>query len=199
VEEKPHSSALETGSPDSRNGLSRADSGKSTTIDQPAITNLQPEIKEDAPSGRSPVRVPLKKTIRKEESTSNRSTTNESSREKSFTQADLDKFWDDYSKNGKDAYLRSLFQYCRPVLSEGYRIEISVINPEQERQLREESSKIKRYLSECLQNDLIFFDLQKKESDSEESLFTDREKYNYLLGKNSALEFLVKEFNLRLD
>jgi hypothetical protein len=190
---------LETESPDSRNGLSQADSGKPATIDQPATTNLQPEIKEDAPSGKSPVRVTLKRPVRKEESTSNQSAINEGPRENPFTQADLERFWNDYSQNGKDAYLKSLFQYCRPVLNEGYRIEISVINPEQERQLQEESSKIKHYLSECLQNDLIFFDLRKKESDSKESLFTDREKYNYLLDKNSALELLVKEFNLRLD
>jgi hypothetical protein len=92
-----------------------------------------------------------------------------------------------------------MLQYCKPVLNDGYRIEISVIGPEQERKLQEESGNLKRYLSECLQNDQISFDIQVRENNSSESLFTDKEKYDYLLNKNPDLGLLVREFNLRLD
>ena len=142
----------------------------------------------------------MKKTASKETSGSTQSDSQKEPRKTPFTQADLDLHWNDYAdKNGEDAYIKSMLQYCKPVLNEGYRVEIGVVSPEQERKLQEESSNLKRYLSECLQNDQISFDIQVRENNSSESLFTDKEKYNYLLNKNPDLGLLVREFNLRLD
>ena len=120
-------------------------------------------------------------------------------RQDPFTQEDLERSWTDYTKTIKDAYFSSMFRYCRPVLGANFRIEIDVINPEQERKFKEEQGAIKRYLTGSLRNDLIAFEIRLKENDASELLFTNKEKYSYLLQKNPDLGLLVKEFNLRLD
>ena len=150
--------------------------------------------------GKTPLRVSLKKPIDSEVSVSSGNSSFEATpRQNPFTQQDLIKFWDKFAQDTKEPDIRSMFQYCRPTLKDDFRIGITVINPEQERRFGEELMEIKRYLADLLQNDLILFDIQVKESDIVDRPFTNKEKFEYLLKKNPDLGLLVSEFNLRLD
>ncbi|MDL2322523.1 hypothetical protein LJC52_00880 [Bacteroidales bacterium OttesenSCG-928-A17] len=116
-----------------------------------------------------------------------------------FTQEDLNTHWAEFAENTKDSYARSVFQYCRPAVKDGFVIEIDAIGPEQERRFREELPSIKAFLTERLRNDQLTFNIRLTEDSSSELLFTTKEKFEYLIKKNPALELLVKEFKLRLD
>ena len=146
-----------------------------------------------------PVRASLKKRVEEIVSETDQEEIKKGSRQSAFTQDDLTRSWMAFERRSKDAYFKSMFQYCRPVLNGNWLIEIDVISPEQERKFKEELRTIKGYLADELQNDQITFQINLKESDTSELVFTDKEKYSYLLQKNSDLGLLVKEFNLRLD
>ena len=144
------------------------------------------------------LRVSLKKST-KEENSDTLIQSKQELKQAPFTQEDLSKCWADFAKNSEEVYFKSMFQYCQPTLKENFLIEITVINPEQDRKFKEELTNIKDYLSKRLQNDLLSFEIRMNENNSSESIFTNKEKYDYLLNKNPNLGLLVKEFNLRLD
>ena len=89
--------------------------------------------------------------------------------------------------------------YMNPQLKDDYRIEIEVLNPEQENHFRENGTAIREYLFSSLKNSHIELDIKLKIEDHTQTLFTDKEKYLYMVDKNPSLKNLVKEFNLRLD
>jgi DNA polymerase-3 subunit gamma/tau len=116
-----------------------------------------------------------------------------------FSQEDLIKFWKDYANQSKDIYLKNTMLYMNPQLKDDYRIEVEVLNPEQENHFRENGSAIREYLFSSLKNSCIELDIKLKTEDHTQTLFTDKEKYLYMVDKNPSLKNLVKELNLHLD
>jgi DNA polymerase-3 subunit gamma/tau len=116
-----------------------------------------------------------------------------------FTQDELMNIWNDYAQKTEDIYLKNVMQYIKPLLKDNFTIEIETLNPEQEGFFREKGSEIKNYLSTALQNANIKFDIKFTEETHQQTLFTDKDKYLYMLEKNPSVDNLVKEFNLRLD
>jgi DNA polymerase-3 subunit gamma/tau len=117
----------------------------------------------------------------------------------SFTQDELMNIWKDYAQKSGDVYLKNVMQYVNPVLKDDFTIEIETLNPDQENFFREKSPEIKGYLSTTLQNANIKFDIKITKETHQQALFTDKDKYLYMLEKNPSLKNLVEEFNLRLD
>jgi DNA polymerase-3 subunit gamma/tau len=116
-----------------------------------------------------------------------------------FSQEDLIKSWKNYGDQSEDKYLKNVVSYINPLLKEDYRIEVEALNPEQVDYFTKNGTAIKEYLSASLNNDRIELEVKLKAEDATQTLFTAKEKYDHMAGKNPQLETLVKEFNLRLD
>ena len=170
---------------------------KSTDVSLQIFPNVKSIVSPS--SGKIPLRVSLNRQVESDSKSTGQTQESGEFRRTLFTQDSLDKYWENFAQNSKETYFKSVFQYCKPTLKENFLIEISVINPEQERKFKEELVNIKTFLSEGLQNDLISFEIHVKENERPELIFTNKEKYEYLLKQNPDLELLVKEFNLRLD
>lgn len=116
-----------------------------------------------------------------------------------FSREDLIRYWKNYANQSKDVYLKNTMTYIKPQLKDDYKIEAEVLNPEQADHLRENSPIIREYLSSALKNNRIELDIKIKKEDHIQTLFTNKEKYSYMVDKNPTLKTLVQEFNLRLD
>lgn len=158
-----------------------------------------PTKSTESPLTKVPLRVSLKKPVADEESKTSQESRQEKFEDKSFSQNDLQKVWKVYSETIDDAYFKSCISYATPLLKENFVVEIAALNPEQERKYKERENEIKQFLSQNLQNNQIKISIEIKAENPSETLFTDKEKYNYLAEKNPNLKLLVEEFNLRLD
>ncbi|MDR1610293.1 MAG: DNA polymerase III subunit gamma/tau [Candidatus Symbiothrix sp.] len=116
-----------------------------------------------------------------------------------FSQEDLIKSWKDYANQSEDIYLKKTMLYINPLLKDDCRFEIEVLNPEQADYFQENKTSIKEYLFSALKNNSLELNIKIKVEDHTQTLFTDREKYLYMVDKNPSLKNLVQEFNLRLD
>ncbi|MDR2692085.1 MAG: DNA polymerase III subunit gamma/tau [Dysgonamonadaceae bacterium] len=116
-----------------------------------------------------------------------------------FSREDLIQAWKNYASQSEDVYLKNTMAYINPQLKDDYKIEAEVLNPKQADHFRENSPAIREYLSSALKNNRIELDIKIKIEDHTQTLFTDKEKYSYMVNKNPILKNLVQEFNLRLD
>ncbi|MDR1633311.1 MAG: DNA polymerase III subunit gamma/tau [Dysgonamonadaceae bacterium] len=116
-----------------------------------------------------------------------------------FSQEDLIRSWKNYANQSEDVYLKNTMSYINPQLKDDYKIEAEVLNPDQADHFRENSPAIREYLASTLRNNCIELDIKIKIEDHTQTLFTDKEKYLYMVDKNPSLKNLVQEFNLRLD
>lgn len=116
-----------------------------------------------------------------------------------FSQEDLIQSWKNYTNQTEDVYLKNTMAYINPQLKDGYKIEAEMLNPKQADHFRENSPAIREYLASALRNSRIELDIKIKTEDHTQTLFTDKEKYLYMVDKNPSLKNLVQEFNLRLD
>lgn len=116
-----------------------------------------------------------------------------------FSQEDLIQSWKNYANQTEDIYLKNMMAYINPQLKDGYKIEAEMLNPKQADHFRENSPAIREYLASALRNSRIELDIKIKTEDHTQTLFTDKEKYLYMVDKNPSLKSLVQKFNLRLD
>jgi hypothetical protein len=116
-----------------------------------------------------------------------------------FNQEELYTIWRKYANVSDDIYLKNTMLYITPELKEDHRIEIKTLNPEQANKFKEMGTEIKEFLFASLKNNQITLDIKMVEDTAQQSLFTDKEKYQYMADKNQNLIKLVQEFNLRLD
>jgi DNA polymerase-3 subunit gamma/tau len=116
-----------------------------------------------------------------------------------FTQEDLIRAWEMYANNEEDIHLKNTMLNFSPLLKENYCIEIEVSNPTQQTKLNEKMTDLLHHLSVQLKNSFIRITIKIDENDSKQQLFTNKEKYQYMVSVNPSLNALVKEFNLRLD
>ncbi|MDR0612765.1 MAG: DNA polymerase III subunit gamma/tau [Dysgonamonadaceae bacterium] len=116
-----------------------------------------------------------------------------------FSREDLIQSWKNYANQTEDVYLKNTMAYINPQLKDGYKIEAEMLNPKQADHFRENSPAIREYLASALRNSRIELDIKIKTEDHTQTLFTDKEKYLYMVNKNPSLKSLVQKFNLRLD
>ncbi|MDR1372538.1 MAG: DNA polymerase III subunit gamma/tau [Dysgonamonadaceae bacterium] len=117
----------------------------------------------------------------------------------SFNQETLQKAWREFAAGSTDAYLKSAMQYINPLLKDEYVIEIEALNLGQGNVFQKKITELKTFFVSFLKNDSISISLKIKEEESKESLYTPKEKFNYMSEQNPALRNLVQEFELRLN
>ena len=166
-------------------------------------SQIQPVAEKQVASNEAEDKVPLRVSIKKkktdEEQEAELQQEESAPKNEPFSQTDLEKAWKLFSENQEDAYFKSIVSFTKIQLKENNAVELSVLNQEQESKFRENEPGIIQFLSEKLNNNQISLQIQITEKPSEEVLFTNKEKYNYLVQKNPALGLLVNEFDLRLD
>lgn len=204
VSDSSHQPPIQQPQPPSRSGRQDVVSGETAYTTPPRLSQ-EGSGGEGAIVSPSPAKSPLRVSIRKtpeqevEKSAQKGDASPATLRETPFSQEVLSSAWKEFAEAQADPHFKSMALYAPVRLDEGFRIAIGVLNPEQESKFRQEMPAIKNFLSDRLQNDRIVPDIFIKEEDKRDSLFTDKERYQYLLSKNSTLDDLVREFNLRLD
>ncbi|TDG35225.1 DNA polymerase III subunit gamma/tau [Pedobacter changchengzhani] len=119
-----------------------------------------------------------------------------------FNYDKLLEIWNRYIQILKDAdkiNLYTILNNFAPTLKSDVLIEISVESKTQEQLIQQESVELMNFLRNELQNfaiDIIFKQVERK---IENRLYGNREKYDYLLGKNPKLDDLRKKFNLDIS
>ena len=116
----------------------------------------------------------------------------------SFSHDDLKKIWDDYVEElkeaGKDTQVSVLSQNYS--LNEDHSIDLQLTNTIQIDILEEFRSDFVAMLREKLNNYSIRINPVLKEGKKEKMLYTNKDKFDYLAGKNPSLTNLQKELGL---
>jgi len=85
-----------------------------------------------------------------------------------------------------------------PVAEENDQIMLTLYNQIDEKLIMEHNTSICQFLREKLSNDQITLVIERKELSDDQKIFTQKEKFEYLLQNNEALVKLCDRFKLRL-
>ncbi len=118
---------------------------------------------------------------------------------KTFTQVDLEYAWRSYVSDKPEEYhLNDVMKECVPVAEENSKIVLTLYNQIDEKLISEHHSAICQFLREKLSNDQITLHIEMKELSDDQKIFTQKEKFEYMLQNNEALVRLCDRFKLRL-
>ena len=121
---------------------------------------------------------------------------------KDFTENDLLEIWKSYSKSAKDKSkmsLATLMDNNSPILLPNNEIQVMLDNKLQEQELRSEKIDLLNFLRVGLGNFSITISSIIASGASSKRPYTSKDKYNYFVEKNPAMEELRKVFNLNID
>ena len=121
---------------------------------------------------------------------------------KDFTENDLLEIWKSYSKLAKDKSkmsLATLMDNNSPILLPNNEIQVMLDNKLQEQELRSEKIDLLNFLRVGLGNFSITISSIIASGASSKRPYTSKDKYNYFVEKNPAMEELRKVFNLNID
>lgn len=131
--------------------------------------------------------------------TNDNSTPAQTARRKSYTQADLEFAWREYVLDKPEEYhLSEVMKESIPVAKENDQIMLTLYNQIDEKLIMEHNTSICQFLREKLSNDQITLVIERKELSDDQKIFTQKEKFEYLLQNNEALVKLCDRFKLRL-
>jgi DNA polymerase-3 subunit gamma/tau len=116
-----------------------------------------------------------------------------------FTQKELEKAWKLYHtkliKSGQKS-IAATFNADLPVLSENFKISLTLPNTLMQGQIEKEKPKLIKHLRTTLNNYGIQFSILVNETVTKKFAYTPQEKYSKLLEKNPAMEKLKEVFKL---
>ena len=118
-----------------------------------------------------------------------------------FSQDDLLKYWIEYANSltNEKIHLKNTLKSCKPVLKENFTFEVAVYNPSQKDEIVDSNANIIGYLCNKLNNSRIKMDVLIAEKDEKEMIYTQTERYAYLIKKNPNIEKLTDIFNLTME
>jgi DNA polymerase-3 subunit gamma/tau len=165
------------------------------------LSNLQKENfrKENTSANAKPITIAIKKQLMNGEREENAARSEKEVMNEPFTQKDLINVWKLHADKEDDIHLKNTMLNFSPLLKEDYLVEIEVSNPTQQTKLNEKIKYLYDDFSLQLKNTFIRFEIKIKENNSNQTPFTEKEKYQYMASQNPNLDALVKEFDLRLD
>ncbi|HEY5569858.1 MAG TPA: DNA polymerase III subunit gamma/tau [Bacteroidales bacterium] len=118
---------------------------------------------------------------------------------KTYTQADLEYAWRGYVTDKPEEYhLIAVMKEYIPVAEVNNKIVLTLYNQIDEKLISDHNSSICQFLRENLSNDQITLQLEMKELSDDQKIFTQKEKFEYMLQKNEALVKLRGHFRLKL-
>jgi DNA polymerase-3 subunit gamma/tau len=110
--------------------------------------------------------------------------------------------WEEYTKKAMEAHkinLYTLLKSSPPILVSPTQIKVLIENSAQESILQNELVEFLNFLRSRLKNFDISITTEKAERKVSNRLYTNTEKYNYLMSKNPKLEEMRKIFNLNVN
>lgn len=117
---------------------------------------------------------------------------------KPYTEEDLQSTWNEFAELRK-IYQADYQMLTQPYARNGHELIIHLHNPIQETILNGFKSDLVVYLREKLQNDSISVTGELVEGESKKMLYTNREKFDYLMEKNPVLKQLKEKLGLDTD
>ncbi len=87
----------------------------------------------------------------------------------------------------------------KPILQQNYSVELALSGDFQKSTVDNNKDMLLRFLVEKLSNNKINFIYKVTEAARSKRVYTNEDKYKFLLAKNSNLEELRKKFNLDFD
>ncbi len=123
------------------------------------------------------------------------------SKETPFTADELQKAWELLAQHIKAGYpqLYNLVLNIKPILQQNYSVELALSGDFQKSTVDNNKDMLLRFLVEKLSNNKINFIYKVTEAARSKRVYTNEDKYKFLLAKNSNLEELRKKFNLDFD
>jgi len=117
-----------------------------------------------------------------------------------FNEEDLIKYWDMFASSivGK-VHLKSAMTSCKPVLKDDFLFEVTVHNPELQKELAGNSAEVLSFLRDNLKNSKIQMSIHVEEAQQSHHVSLAAEKYDHMVKINPSLIKLTEEFSLRLD
>lgn len=153
----------------------------------------------------SPTINQLISTEKKQDTTENTTTTNTlltNQPTEPFTQAQLEKIWNEYTltqKNNGKINLSSTLSASTPQLKENYSIEFTTASKTSEETLNEEKTELVSFLRSKLKNYTLTLTFLIAESKDKKTLYTATDKYKHLLEKNPDIQKFKQAFDLDIE
>ena len=119
--------------------------------------------------------------------------------EENFTQNKLNSIWSAYLKDKLDKgenNIASILRINKPEIESKNIITYSVLNDSNKIELEEEKNNLLPFLKKQLKNNQINLNIIVNKAAIKKTNYSDKEKYNFLLKKNSKLEILRTTFDL---
>jgi DNA polymerase III subunit gamma/tau len=118
-----------------------------------------------------------------------------------FTQEELEKKWDTFAESLHEElpHMFNILHKYRPVLKEDYSVEFCVDNTITEGELHQKKNELIAYLKQELNNGQITLKTVIPEVPRGSRPYTDKEKFQYLAGKNPNMLGLKEQLDLDID
>lgn len=118
-----------------------------------------------------------------------------------FSQQELELAWDDYSKSLHRDWpdLYSTVKKHRPILKDDFLVEFYVENKLLEEKLNQKKNDLLQFLRSKLNNSGISLQIIVIENPKGSKPYTNREKFEYMAGKNPALRDLKEQLDLEIE
>ncbi len=118
---------------------------------------------------------------------------------KPFTQVDLEYAWREFVADKPEEYhLIAVMKEFIPIVEENNTLALTLYNQIDMKLISDQQSSICQFLREKLCNDQIVLQLEMKELSDDQRIFTQKEKFEYLLQNNEGIVKLRDRFKLKL-
>ncbi|MFC2136656.1 DNA polymerase III subunit gamma/tau [Bacteroidota bacterium] len=118
-----------------------------------------------------------------------------------FTEKELLIKWNEFAEKIKANELRlaNTLTSSVPVLTENFKIKFIVVNEFQKEAILKKENELLAFLKKGLKNSLIELTIEVIESEQQQKLYTQEDKFKHLADKNSTLNTLKQKFNLDFE
>ena len=116
-----------------------------------------------------------------------------------FSIDQLRKAWLDYTATiPTETILVSSMKSCSVELMDNFKIKVVVTNADQQQRLRDRRDSLLPYLRSVLKNTYIDMEVHVSASSARRTIFSPRDKLNYMATRNPNIATLYKEFDLEI-
>ena len=118
-----------------------------------------------------------------------------------FSQHELEQAWDEYGESLHRDYpdLYSIVKKHKPILKDDFLVEFCVENKLLEEKLNQKKTDLLQFLKTKLNNSSISLQIVVIENPKGSKPYTNREKFEYMAGKNPALRDLKEQLDLEIE
>ncbi|MDO5570712.1 MAG: DNA polymerase III subunit gamma/tau [Bacteroidales bacterium] len=144
--------------------------------------------------------ISIKKGIKKEESIEVDNSHHLDQMNATVSEERLVEKWVDFTKSiPKEVILVNTMLSCHPTLTSATSFDVIVENPEQVSRINEKGSDILYFLRKNLSNSNLTMNLHVSDKKTSKKVYSQKEKYEFMVNRNPDILFLKEKFNLELS